>query len=162
MSVAASSDPVRRMDALDMLLGLTGVKVGGGGAEEGGGRGGTNERVASMASEALSDLFAHSLMPPDRRLFNLDRRPLGRYDRSSSSATVGGEGEGGAGGGRIRRAGVRRREGDRNLYLPVPSSFGGTRRPSRDDTLSTSIDTYAVSSAAAAAAEGEAPVPIRA
>ena len=37
-----------------------------------------------MASEALLDLFTHSLMPPDRRLFNLDRRPLGQYNRSSS------------------------------------------------------------------------------
>ena len=26
-----------------------------------------------MASEALLDLFAHSLMPPDRRLLNLKR-----------------------------------------------------------------------------------------
>ena len=47
-----------------------------------------------MASEALSDLFAHSLMLPDRRLFNLDRRPMGRYNRSSS---VGVEGAGTAG-----------------------------------------------------------------
>ena len=39
-------------------------RLGGGGAEEGGVRGGTNEMVASMVSEALSDLFAHSLMPP--------------------------------------------------------------------------------------------------
>ena len=29
-------------------------------------------------------MFFHSLMPPDRRLFNLDRRTLERYDRSSS------------------------------------------------------------------------------
>ena len=42
-----------------------------------------NERVASMAPEALSDLFAHSLMPPDHRLLNIDCRPLGRYNRSS-------------------------------------------------------------------------------
>ena len=47
-----------------------------------------------MASEALSDLFAHSLIPPDRRLFNLDCRPLGQYDRSSS---IGVEGFGAAG-----------------------------------------------------------------
>ena len=50
--------------------------------------------MTSMALEALSDLFAHSLMPPDRRLFNIDCRPLGRYDRSSS---VGVEGVGAAG-----------------------------------------------------------------
>ena len=37
-----------------------------------------------MASEALSGLFAHSLMTPDCRLFNIDCRPLGRYNRSSS------------------------------------------------------------------------------
>ena len=42
-----------------------------------------------MASEALSDLFAHSLMPPNCRLFNLNRRPLGRYNTSSSVGVEG-------------------------------------------------------------------------
>ena len=73
-----------RVQTHKMMLQMKVQGRGEGERRKGEGKGGTNERVASMASDALSDLFAHSLMPPDIRLFNLDRRPLGRYDRSSS------------------------------------------------------------------------------
>ena len=66
-----------------------------------------------MASEALSDLFAHLLMPSDRRLFNLNCRPLGRYNRSSSVRV---EGVGAAK--RKNKKGAGTSKGGGSEYLP--------------------------------------------
>ena len=65
-----------------------------------------------MEFKALSDLFAHLLMPPDRRLFNLNCKPLGWYNRSSS---VGVEGVGAAG--RKNKKGAGTTKGGGSKYL---------------------------------------------
>ena len=62
------------------------------------------------------------------------------YDRSSSSD---GGGEWAAAGEKNKKGGGTRKE----KYPPVPFSYAGTRRRSRDDTLSTSIATSDPSSA---------------
>lgn len=75
-SVVVTQDPVHKLHALDLLLDLAGCGVGADGA------GGSvpNSRVGQMASEALADLFANTLLPPDRKLVSLDERPLRRYE----------------------------------------------------------------------------------
>lgn len=75
MSVVVSSNPVHKLYALDMLLNLAGVSTvdGGHGSQ-------TNERVASMAAEALTDLFVNTLLPKHRKLVGLESRPLFQYE----------------------------------------------------------------------------------
>jgi len=75
MSVVVSSNPVHKLYALDMLLNLAGVAtVNGAHASQ------TNERVASMAAEALTDLFSSALLPNHRKLIGLESRPLYQYE----------------------------------------------------------------------------------
>jgi ribosome biogenesis protein MAK21 len=75
MSVVVSSSPVHKLYALDMLLNLAGVSTvdGGHGSQ-------TNERVASMAAEALTDLFVNTLLPKHRKLVGLESRPFFQYE----------------------------------------------------------------------------------
>lgn len=80
MSVVVSSHPVHKLYALDMLLNLVGVSTvdGGHGSQ-------TNERVASMAAEALTDLFINTLLPKHRKLVGLESRPLFQYEGKNDS-----------------------------------------------------------------------------
>ncbi|KAL9181424.1 hypothetical protein ACHAXT_010229 [Thalassiosira profunda] len=75
MSVVVGMDGLHKLYALDMLLDLAGCGVGG--ADAGAV---PNARVGQMASEALSDLFANSLLPKDRKLVALEDRPLYLYE----------------------------------------------------------------------------------
>jgi len=80
MSVVVSSSPVHKLYALDMLLNLAGVStVDGGHASQ------TNERVANMGAEALSDLFSSTLLPKQRKLVGLESRPLYQYEDTQDS-----------------------------------------------------------------------------
>ena len=79
MSVVVSSSPVHKLYALDMLLDLAGVSM-----VEGKYSGQTNERVASMAAEALTDLFTNTLIPNHRKLIGLESRPLYQYEETHS------------------------------------------------------------------------------
>lgn len=71
-SVIVSSDPVHKISSLDSLLSMAGCSDSGQ----------SNSRVAQMAAEALEDLFLNSLLPTDRKLLNLDQRPLALYEDS--------------------------------------------------------------------------------
>jgi len=83
MSVVVSSNPVHKLYALDMLLNLAGVAtVNGAHASQ------TNERVASMAAEALTDLFSSSLLPNHRKLIGLESRPLYQYEEVQESGNT--------------------------------------------------------------------------
>jgi ribosome biogenesis protein MAK21 len=63
-----------------MLLNLAGVStVNGGHASQ------TNERVANMGAEALTDLFSSTLLPTNRKLVGLESRPLYQYEESQDS-----------------------------------------------------------------------------
>jgi len=75
MSVVVGSDCLHKLYALDLLLDLAGCGIGGSdvGAAP-------NSRVGQMASEAISDLFANSILPHDRKLVSLDNRPLFLYE----------------------------------------------------------------------------------
>jgi len=74
MSVVLSSHPVHKIYALDILLNLVGVSFEGSNNSNY-----TNQRVAQMASEALTDLFINTLLP-QRKLVGLEARPLFLYD----------------------------------------------------------------------------------
>mmetsp|Transcript_20415 Transcript_20415/g.43783 ORF Transcript_20415/g.43783 Transcript_20415/m.43783 type:complete len:942 (+) Transcript_20415:195-3020(+) len=76
MSVVVGMDCMHKLYALDMLLDLAGCGLGGG-AEMGAV---PNSRVGQMASEALSDLFANTLLPKDRKLISLENRSLYLYE----------------------------------------------------------------------------------
>jgi len=79
MSVVLSSSPVHKLYALDMLLNLAGVST-----IDGGHSSQTNERVSSMASEALTDLFSSTLLPNHRKLVGLEARPLYLYEETQN------------------------------------------------------------------------------
>ena len=72
-SVLVSTDPIHKLSALDSLLNMAGCSD----ACQ------SNSRVAQMAAEALEDLFLNTLLPPGRKLLNLDQRPLATYEMSS-------------------------------------------------------------------------------
>ena len=74
-SVLVSTDPVHKLSTLDSLLNMAGCTDAGQ----------SNSRVAQMAAEALEDLFLNTLLPPDRKLWRLDQRPLAMYEASASS-----------------------------------------------------------------------------
>jgi ribosome biogenesis protein MAK21 len=76
MSVVVGTNPVHKLYALDMLLNLAGVSADGGHSSQ------TNERVASMAAEALTDLFTTQLLPTHRKLIGLESRPLYLYEEN--------------------------------------------------------------------------------
>lgn len=73
-SVLVSTDPIHKLSALDSLLGMAGCSDSGQ----------SNSRVAQMAAEALEDLFLNTLLPPGRKLWTLEQRPLAFYELSSS------------------------------------------------------------------------------
>ena len=81
MSVVVSSSPVHKLYALDMLLNLAGVST-----DDNGSSGQTNERVANMAAEALSDLFSSTLLPTHRKLYGLESRPLYQYEEANEGS----------------------------------------------------------------------------
>lgn len=72
-SVLVSTDPIHKLSALDSLLGMAGCSDSCP----------SNSRVAQMAAEALEDLFLNTLLPPGRKLLNLDQRPLAMYETFS-------------------------------------------------------------------------------
>lgn len=74
MSVVVGTNPVHKLYALDMLLNLAGVSTDGSSSSQ------TNERVASMAAEALTDLFTNQLIPKHRKLVGLESRPFSLYE----------------------------------------------------------------------------------
>ncbi|CAJ1969029.1 unnamed protein product [Cylindrotheca closterium] len=80
ISVTVSTDPIHKLTSLDGLLSMAGC------AETGGK---TNSRVAQLASEALEDLFANTLLPKDRKLISLDQRPLYLYEPSKDGKSSG-------------------------------------------------------------------------
>mmetsp|Transcript_3763 Transcript_3763/g.7196 ORF Transcript_3763/g.7196 Transcript_3763/m.7196 type:complete len:988 (-) Transcript_3763:442-3405(-) len=83
MAVVVSTNPVHKLYALDMLLNLVGVST-----FDGGGHGSqTNERVATMAAEALTDLFVNTLLPKHRKLLGLESRPLFQYEEANDDGT---------------------------------------------------------------------------
>lgn len=75
MSVIVSNNPVHKFHAIDGLLQMTG-------SSETGGQ--TNSRVAQLAAEALEDLFLHTLLPSDRKLYTLEQRPLHLFGSGTS------------------------------------------------------------------------------
>lgn len=79
MSVVVGTNPVHKLYALDMLLNLAGVSADGGHSSQ------TNERVASMAAEALTDLFTTQLLPTSRKLIGLESRPLYLYEENQGN-----------------------------------------------------------------------------
>jgi ribosome biogenesis protein MAK21 len=66
-SVVVSTDPLHKLSTLDTLLNDSRQP---------------NSRVAQMAAEALEDIFLNTLLPPDRKLWALEQRPLALYDDS--------------------------------------------------------------------------------
>ena len=78
MSVVVTSNPVHKLHALDMLLNLAGVST-----SEVRGASQPNARVSQLAAEALVDLFTNTLIPSNRKLFNLDSRPLFLYENNN-------------------------------------------------------------------------------
>jgi ribosome biogenesis protein MAK21 len=98
MSVLASSDPVHKLHALDGLLQLAGCHVEDhsprqhpqGMMQQQMQRSKPNSRVAHLAAQALEDLFLHALLPKDRKLVPLDRRPLHLYADTSGGTGGGG------------------------------------------------------------------------
>jgi len=84
MSVVVSSHPVHKLYALDMLLNLAGVATG----DDNASGSQTNDRVGHMASEALTDLFTSTLLPPNRKLIGLDARPLYLYEEGKSKLSI--------------------------------------------------------------------------
>lgn len=68
MSVVVSSHPVHKLYALDMLLKL--AKVATGDDDTSGSK--TNDRVSHVVSEALTDLFTSTLLPPNCKSIGLD------------------------------------------------------------------------------------------
>jgi len=83
MSVVLSSHPVHKFYALDMLFNLVGVSYGGSNNANH-----TNQRVGQMASEALTDLFSNTLIPPHRKLIGLEARPLFLFDDFQDNGQV--------------------------------------------------------------------------
>jgi len=83
MSVVLSSHPVHKFYALDMLFNLVGVSYGGSNNANP-----TNQRVGQMASEALTDLFSNTLIPPHRKLVGLEARPLFLFDDFQDNGQV--------------------------------------------------------------------------
>jgi ribosome biogenesis protein MAK21 len=75
-SVVVSTDPLHKLSTLDSLLTMAGCSDAGQ----------SNSRVAQMASEALEDLFLNTLLPPDRKLWRLDQRPLALYEESKKKS----------------------------------------------------------------------------
>ena len=73
-SVLVSTDPIHKLSALDSLLGMAGCSDSGQ----------SNSRVAQMAAEALEDLFLNTLLPPGRKLWTLEQRPLSSYESPST------------------------------------------------------------------------------
>ena len=80
MSVVVGMDCIHKLYALDMLLDLAGCGVGTSGNDM---TSIPNSRVGQMASEALSDLFANTLLSKDRKLISLEGRPLHLYEGSN-------------------------------------------------------------------------------
>jgi ribosome biogenesis protein MAK21 len=76
MSVTVSTDPVHKFYALDGLLQMAGCSDTGGQ---------TNSRVAQLTAEAMEDLFMNTFLPPDRKLYRLNQRPLYRYETGKHS-----------------------------------------------------------------------------
>lgn len=77
MSVVVGMDCLHKLHALDMLLNLAGCGVDTRHGEMGSI---PNSRVGQLASEALSDLFANTLLPKHRKLIPLEARPLYLYE----------------------------------------------------------------------------------
>lgn len=71
MSILVSNHPVHKLSELDGLLSLLS----------------SNARVA-QAAEALQDLFLHTLLPSDRKLVPLERRPLYNYEKKTLSPRI--------------------------------------------------------------------------
>jgi ribosome biogenesis protein MAK21 len=83
MSVVVGSHPVHKLYALDMLLNLAGVSTG-----ERNHSSQTNDRVSQMASEALTDLFTTTLLPPNRKLIGMEARPLYLFEESEGKSKL--------------------------------------------------------------------------
>ena len=80
MSVVVSTHPVHKLYALDMLLNMVGINIDRHSGQATSSPGRPNDRVAQLASEALADLFANTLLPTNRKLIAMDGRPLHLYD----------------------------------------------------------------------------------
>jgi len=80
MSVVVSTHPVHKLHALDMLLNMVGINIDRHSGQATSSPGRPNDRVAQLASEALADLFANTLLPTNRKLIAMDGRPLHLYD----------------------------------------------------------------------------------
>ena len=80
MSVVVSTHPVHKLYALDMLLNMVGINVDRHSGQATSSPGRPNDRVAQLASEALADLFANTLLPNNRKLIAMDGRPLHLYE----------------------------------------------------------------------------------
>jgi ribosome biogenesis protein MAK21 len=96
MSVLVSSDPVHKLYALDKLLQLAGVTsnttpslAGETSVEAEGSKmtssGHFNVRINQMAAEALVDIFMNTLIPKNRKLYSLDKRPLHMYEPDNTT-----------------------------------------------------------------------------
>lgn len=98
MAVLIRSDPVHKLHTLDKLLQLAGVACSTQLASSPPGEpssemeaskasasGHFNVRINQMAAEALVDLFINTLLPNNRKLYTLDKRPLYLYEHSVSA-----------------------------------------------------------------------------
>lgn len=104
MAVLVRSDPVHKMHTLDKLLQLAGVVLphqqglslsaaaaaGEPSSQVEASRKNTSSghfhvRINQLAAEALVDLFIHALLPKDRKLYTLDKRPLHLYEDYSKA-----------------------------------------------------------------------------
>jgi ribosome biogenesis protein MAK21 len=100
MSVLVSNDPVHKLYGLDGLLQLAGCHIVDSSnnqqqqqhhRHQSSSHSKPNSRVAQLAAQAMEDLFVNNLLPKDRKLVPLDKRPLHNYENSTGSDSGGGK-----------------------------------------------------------------------
>jgi ribosome biogenesis protein MAK21 len=88
MSVVISTDPIHKFHTLDSLLSMAGCQstyhmTSSTRKQNSSSPSTPNSRVVQMAAEALEDLFIHTLLPTDRKLYTLSQRPLMLYEATN-------------------------------------------------------------------------------
>ena len=100
MAVLINTDPVHKIHTLDKLLDLAGVVSSNHHTTPLSGdqssviqtskttaSGHFNVRINQLAAQALVDLFVNTLIPKNRKLYTLDKRPLYLYEKSTTDGT---------------------------------------------------------------------------
>jgi ribosome biogenesis protein MAK21 len=102
MTVLVSNDPIHKLYGLDGLLQLAGCHIVDASNNnhhqqqqhhhhQSSSHSKPNSRVAQLAAQAMEDLFVNNLLPKDRKLVPLDKRPLHNYENSTGSGSSGGK-----------------------------------------------------------------------